>query len=871
MAQTMGPGIPDITFSQQELFRPISIIRSVNMAGEPRGNGLVTMHKGYLAVPFGRNSGVSGGGFEFYDISNPFNPRLINRVDSELLRESHGFARSSSYPGDYVVMQAGTGIQFWDWTDVRNPRLLSHFNLPGANFSDYDVAVWWLAWQAPYVYAGGSANGIYIVDATDPTAPVLVNRIPTSVMGGFRTNSVFAVGNLLVAMSADFNGNSTGIVTLDISDPANPVVLNSRSQGLPIMYAAFFNGNRVYGSGNSDHSIHVWDLTNPAVFNFIGSLGGMDRPVYTTIQDNFAFVGDETSMVKVNMDSFPYTIVGSGTSGIGNRSEDIVTPLGNMVFVGNDVQNGSAIIPHQAAPDRLGPSVNMVNPRNNAVNQALTSRVGITLTDWPELLSVNSNTFIVREVGGQALSGKYGGEQGILNFWPDQPLKPDTTYEVVIPAGGITDFSGNPTPQTFTSHFSTGSQIVLLNTDVRENPPAATNSPVSFDVTSTSGPGPYRYSWNFGDGTPSTALSTSPAASHTYTQPGRYLVGVTVSNGTSQSTDTYLQVVHNPLTGGSPAASSTVIVDDNDNAWAVNADSDTVTKIDGSQHSRLLEAPVGRNPRTLAQAPDGTIWVVNQGDASISVLNPFSGGTVQTIALPSNSHPYGIVFSPDGGSAYVTTQGSGELLRLDPVTGAIEDSLALGAPVRGIAVTHDSARILVTRFISPDNRGEVFDIGAASFTVFGVIALAFDPGPDGNTTGRGLPNYNSSIAISPDGLQARVPGKKDNIQRGQARDGQPLNFETTVRTIASYIDLGGGAEDLSMRLDFNDRDMANAIVYSPLGDLVFVAMQGSNTVEIFDAYDNRLISGIPDTGLAPQGLALSNDGNTLYVQNFMSR
>jgi hypothetical protein len=61
------------------------------------------------------------------------------------------------------------------------------------------------------------------------------------------------------------------------------------------------------------------------------------------------------------------------------------------------------------------------------------------------------------------------------------------------------------------------------------------------------------------------------------------------------------------------------------------------------------------------------------------------------------------------------------------------------------------------------------------------------------------------------------------------------------------------------------------VAYSALGDYVFVATQGTNTVEVFDAYNNRLVTGIPDTGRSPQGLAFSADGRRLYVQNFMSR
>src|SRR6185295_12744090 len=131
-----------------------STILPTTPSGEKRGLGLVTMHKGWLATIPAVDSGKAGGGFAFYDLSNPRAPRLVARKDVPSLREAHGFGRSApgAYPGDYVVLQAGTGIEFWDWTDVGNPTLLNAMTLPGVDFSDYDVGAWWLAWQAPFVY-----------------------------------------------------------------------------------------------------------------------------------------------------------------------------------------------------------------------------------------------------------------------------------------------------------------------------------------------------------------------------------------------------------------------------------------------------------------------------------------------------------------------------------------------------------------------------------------------------------------------------------------------------------------------------------------------------------------------------------------------
>jgi DNA-binding beta-propeller fold protein YncE len=867
-----GPGLPKLTFTSAELFRPIGTILPTTSTGEKRGLGLTTMHKGWLATVPATDSGRAGGGFAFYDMSNPRSPQLVAKKDVPSLREQHAFARSApgAYAGDYVVLQSGTGIEFWDWTDVRNPVLLKAMALPGVAFSDYTVGSWWLAWQAPFVYVAASGNGIFIVDATDPRNPTVVRQIPISQTGGFRIHPIFVVGNLLVATSAEFSGSSTGIVTMDISDPRNPTVIKTQKDGLPIVYASFFNGNKLIGLGFRDHQVHVWDLTNPASFPKVGAIGGMDRPAYATVQDGYALVGDERNFVKVDIRTTPFSIVGRGTSGIADRSEDIATPLGNLVLMSNDHPTGSAILPHRTTPDNTGPSVTMVNPRNNATNQRVTSRVGITLSDWVDLRSVGTASFIVRPLGGAALSGKYSGEQGILNFWPNQALQPGTTYEVVVPAGGIKDFSGNGVPTAFTSRFTTAGASPPT-VEVRRNGPALVGATVSFAISGSTG-GSLTYSWDFGDGTPPTAFSSSSTASHAYGRPGHFAAKVTARNGAGQATSSYVQAVHHALTARKPSGSGTLALDAARNRlWVVNPDTDTVTAIDGASHAKLFERAVGANPRTVGRAPDGTLWVVNQGSATISVLSGDQGTLLQTIALPRASEPYGIAFAPDGTAAYVTTQGSRQLIKLDPASRQVVASLGLSGPARGVAVSQGSNRILVARFISPASRGEVVEVSASPFQVVRTFALAADPGPDGNTTGRGVPNYLGALAISPDGRQARVPSKKDNTARGQFRDGQPLTFETTVRSIVSFLDLGTNAESLALRTDLNDRDPAGAVAYSALGDYVFVATQGTHTVEVLDAYDNRLLTGIPEAGRAPQGLAFSADGRKLFVQGFMSR
>jgi DNA-binding beta-propeller fold protein YncE len=251
--------------------------------------------------------------------------------------------------------------------------------------------------------------------------------------------------------------------------------------------------------------------------------------------------------------------------------------------------------------------------------------------------------------------------------------------------------------------------------------------------------------------------------------------------------------------------------------------------------------PVGDHPQTLAEAPGGDIWVVNQGDATISILRASDGRSLDTVPLPFASRPYAIAFSPDGRAAYVTLQETGRLLQLD-LSGRVLGNLAIGQQPRGIAISGDSERILVTRFLSPAGHGEVSEVNAATFRVVRRFDLAFDPGPDTEMSGRGVPNYLSAVTITPDGRRAYVPSKKDNLARGLFRDGQELTFESLVRTIVSQIDLENNTEDIAARLDLDDRNLARAILFSPVGDIFLVATLGSNKVEVYDAQNRTLLA-----------------------------
>ena len=886
-ASAEGPGFGNLIYSEQELFAPIARVDTssgvpANAYGKPFGLNVGVMHNGYFATLFAPDSGDGPGGLLFYDISDPRRLRLVNRVyepegRTGELREAHAIGASNSYPGSYVVLQSGKGIEFWDWTDVARPVQLSRMRLPGVEFGDYGSVAWQLFWQAPYVYVAVAEQGIYIVDATDPRNPVLVDRggrpnpIPPSQLGGFSVGPIFAVGNLLVISGME---TTNSLATLDIGDPKNPRLLGSLGEDVPLYYASSFNGGRIITSQRgSGARMHVFDVSDPSRIALVNNGLEIDDQLYNATQDQYVFQGAQDEVVKVDVSNpDDYRIVGRGSLAVPKPDHGQVTPVGNLLFVGNDHGTGSGFIVHQAAPDQTAPRVNMVSPTDGAAGQPLTSRVGISLSDNIDLRSVTAESFVVRPLGGAPLTGKYSHQTAIVNFFPDQPLLPNTTYEVLVPAGGLRDWAGNPTDQSFSSRFSTGAAVSSLRVKLAAAAPQIAGAPAGFSasVSGASPDSPVEYSWIFGDGTSATPFAASPTAAHSYSAAGHYPVSVTVRNGAQLAGDSMTQIIHRPLTPGRPTSASTVI-HTGDKVWAVNPDNDSVAALDAGTYARLFEQPAGDNPRTLAQAGDGAVWVVNQDSATITVHRPADGAPVRTIGLPRGSAPYGIAFNPAGDTAFVSLQGTGVLLKIDRASGAVTGQSALPGPARGVAVSHDGARVYVSRFLSPAGRGEVYLINPATMAVARTIPLAYDKTPDGENRGRGVPNYLSALAISPDGTRLWAPSKKDNTARGLLRDGQPLTFESTVRTIASQIDTASGNEVALGRIDFNDRDMAQAVAFSPLGNYAYVALQGSNMVQIHDAYVGTRAAILFDTGLAPQGLALSPDGDRLFVHNLMSR
>ena len=400
-----------------------------------------------------------------------------------------------------------------------------------------------------------------------------------------------------------------------------------------------------------------------------------------------------------------------------------------------------------------------------------------------------------------------------------------------------------------------------------------------------------QYQWDFGDGSNKSTYATNNSSKHKYSNAGNYIITVTAKDGDNNKvSEQFSQTIYNPHNNGKPQASSSIVYASAlgvGHIWNVNPDNNSVSGFNTSTLAKITEIAVGKNPRALAFAPDGTLWVTNKGSFSVSIIDTEQQAVIETLKLPYASQPYGLVFSKRDNMAYIILEASGLLVKIDVTTRSIIATLVLGENPRHISISAAEDLLYIPRYISPmlpdENTiepktekdgvhygGEILLVKTNDFTLINSLVLQHSPQVDSEKNARGIPNYLGAVALSPDGHSAWIPSKQDNIKRGKNRDGQVLTFDNTVRSISSKINVDTGKEELSARIDHDNAGIASAAIFGKYGSYLFVALEGSREIEVLDAYSYEALFRVK-TERAPQGLALSEDGLSLFSHNFMDR
>lgn len=763
------------------------------------------------------------------------------------------------------------------------------------------------------IYASDQANrGVAIYDVSDPTQEPLLLDLLTDKVGVINPD------------------NATGATNVGVVEtPANAASLTrSRPiggygwaiQGHYIVFASRANDVTVLRGG-----IIVVDFEDPTNLEVSCYIELDNDPMYVNFQDEFAFV----DRYKVNIEDC--SVAAEFDEGAhGAELSQYSLPLGNII-VGGGIDNpatpsvneqGISVWVHQSEPDNRAPYVAYHIPKAGQTNYPTIAPISISI---PETLRgrtlVPGQNIILREVGGSLLSFDYRlAHFGMITIDPDQNLKADTDYEVSLV--GISDYMGN-VMDTYTFRFSTGSGAVPsptpTATPIPTPTPTATPTPTStatptptpvpnsppritnFSVSATNvvagttvdftvdvnDPDGDRISYSYNPGFGSETQTASNTYSVTYSQPGTYTARVTATDDISGEAVASRQIT---ITSGAPpppgrgttanfANHSRQLYCDIDNSvvWAVNPDNNTVTATSISSGEVVIELTESRDPRSVLVNNNGKIWVASKDTDSIDVYSA-NGQLIQQISTGYGTAPYGIVSSHDGNAIYASLYNSGEIIRIDANNLRVVDRLRVGATPSALAITHDDSSLLVTRFISTENWGEIWRINTSTMSVSNTIKLYKSNQLDTIANGKGVPNYINSITISPSGEYAYYTGKKDNTDKGLLNNKGSLfldlDDDNTVRPVIGKIDLANSTEDYDRRFDLDNRESPSALAFSPNADFLFISLQGNNEVVSLNVDDQGVLStpnGFFETGFAPQGLCMDTQNKHLYVKNFLSR
>jgi hypothetical protein len=455
--------IGNLSYQQNEMGVPLASFNEATFTGPPGGSNTVLMLRDYMLVMGSHDSGVKDGPLHVFDVSNPRAPKLLKRFSSAetgQLRELHAMPVAMLDGKDILVFPSITGLTFFDFTDPMNPSAIGSVALTGVSGGDYDNAAWMLSWAWPYVYVGGTGNGIIVVDARDPTQPKEVSRITVPDLGGFRIGPVYAAGNYIVGSGMD--AMPTKITVLDAGNPTKPLLLTNGSAPTS-MYSTVVIGDRIYGSGeNGQYSFMTWSPDGVEVIGGKSIKLGADKGGYCTYQDAFIFCGQSSEgFRKIDVsDEANIREVAHTDMPVADADTDFATVLGNLVYLGNDHGSGAAFFVHDMAPDSKPPKLLQAYPQQGDLQQPLTTRITLFFSDEIDLDSVTPESIIVRPVGGDAIEGVFSHSSfNAVSFGAKADLADDTTYEVVVVKDGLRDLAQNPIAEQSVVRFSTGATV----------------------------------------------------------------------------------------------------------------------------------------------------------------------------------------------------------------------------------------------------------------------------------------------------------------------------------------------------------------------------------------------------------------------------
>ncbi len=296
--------------------------------------------------------------------------------------------------------------------------------------------------------------------------------------------------------------------------------------------------------------------------------------------------------------------------------------------------------------------------------------------------------------------------------------------------------------------------------------------------------------------------------------------------------------------------------------YVANEGDDSISVISGSRVVRTVPAP--HNPACLA-ALDGRLYAGGRGDSSLAVLDGLSGEQIATVALRARIGILALAVNPANDLLYASVYGGVEIVHLEDlsIVGMLEREV-----YRTLGADPVSERLLISEYDAESREQYLVAYDALGQREQGRVPIGGDP--------RGM-------AVDADGGRIYVTNSWTNDV--SVIDAQDLRPVATIPVGLRPLDVAVGKEgvvyvvnsgsDNVGRIHGESNRMLGVVPLALLpagmaidaesGD-VYVASPSTNS--IFVLRDEKVVMEIP-AGLHPSELALSPDGETLFVLNLV--
>jgi PQQ-dependent catabolism-associated beta-propeller protein len=256
--------------------------------------------------------------------------------------------------------------------------------------------------------------------------------------------------------------------------------------------------------------------------------------------------------------------------------------------------------------------------------------------------------------------------------------------------------------------------------------------------------------------------------------------------------------------------------------FVTNEVGDSVSVIDATTHKVTATIAVGKRPRGIGVAPDGSaLYVAVSGENHIAVIDPTTLEVLRT--FPSGDDPETFAVHPNG-NLYISNEEDAKASVFNPATGERVAEIKVGIEPEGVAVSADGTRAVVTS----ESTNMLHIIAIPEHKIVANILVGARPRAASF-------NADGTLAYATSEISGEV--KKVDVASGKIVGRMPL------------------ADDKAKPKD---------ILPSRDGKQLYVAGGRADRVFVLDEQTLEIVHEIP-VGKRVWGLALNKDGSRLYT------